>query len=46
MASNVVNVAQSRLQETTSNFRKRKQQELATIARIFDRKLRGKVSVR
>ena len=44
VTSNLVNVAQSRLEETVSGFRQRKQRELVKISRIFDRQLRSKVT--
>ena len=44
VTSNLVNVAQSRLEEAVGGFRQRKRQELAKISRVFDRNLRGKVS--
>jgi hypothetical protein len=44
VTSNLVDVAQSRLEETVGGFQQRKQRELAKISRIFDRQLRSKVS--
>ena len=44
VTSNLVNVAQSRLEEAVGGFRHRKRQELAKLSRVFDRNLRSKVS--